>query len=1138
MKTMKKALCLVLSVLMAFSCLTLVASAEGETVKSSFKYYAEKSNAYNAKVTLDKVDEALKKADIHEKVDLGILGDLELDLRSVNALCKTLDDYVGLLRLATFVVPESILGDLKSLNLKSWEEDMRRTGDDILILNEFIELIAANNGLVAKFCDGSINIGVFANYVNLAEILGPDGVSGLLKKFIFGVVYKEGTPEFTNAYNTYKNDVDGFIYSELIPKFTKDPLPGLTVNANSTIEELICNVFDIAIDKYVISEVKKLNVDLATSDMPAAKALAGIVNLKGSTYDLSEITLDATKPLLGQLNGLFGAAVKQVVPGFDGWIDGDYDVIDDNIEAVCKYIGKQSGLIPDADEMSLEELAFEVQRIILENADFGAYEEGLAECETLEEMADVFFRNLADSMNLGINYDKDDSYLVVAGDIFADWFYDRFDVKDLNGKSYRAGGGKDVFDVTNYFLNYFLFDKGVASVMGLKTTKSETAFNKIDKILDYFGSTKSKGVSFDSKEFVLGSEDKKGLLDSILTFDIENLLEITVVPALETAGDVSAIEFLYKSVQYFLNNWAGTTIFPAYQSKAFTNALSNNNVANLISKCLTVVDARSSSVVNLLTFVIGLVCKDAHLTYNVTEASVDDCEATGLKLYPNGSVSLDGKALTKGKDYVISTESRTPGTAKAKIRLVGMYDGEFERDVTIILSDVETAKCTSTTGSIKLTWDEIPYADGYNVYVKNGDSYKLVNDELLPKSELLVSGLTAATEYDFRIDAVSSTYGIREGKAIDVATIPEKVGTIKVRTGPENIRLIWTAVPSATHYKIERYAGSNKWETLDTTTKTDVKFGGHKGYTTYKFRVTALKKLSNGDFVAAAPVSVSAKTTLGPVEKIVTEYTSTSITLRWREVNNAQKYQIYQLIDGKWKSIKVIDAPTRTYTIKNLKAGTKYSFRVRAAVKESKWIYGDFKSVSQYTGLAKPKTLKVSTTTESKVKLAWSKVSSAKTYEVFRYTGGKWVSIGKTKSTSMVVSGLPSGTKFYFKVRARTSYDGVTVVGDSTDKIAAYTLPGQVKSVKLVVRKTTSIKFSWKKVTGAASYQVYRLDNGKWVKLGSTKSLEYTDSKSLKKGTTYQYKVRAVQKVGTTTKYGAFSDVFKAKTTLVGSSKI
>ena len=52
-------------------------------------------------------------------------------------------------------------------------------------------------------------------------------------------------------------------------------------------------------------------------------------------------------------------------------------------------------------------------------------------------------------------------------------------------------------------------------------------------------------------------------------------------------------------------------------------------------------------------------------------------------------------------------------------------------------------------------------------------------------------------------------------------------------------------------------------------------------------------------------------------------------------------------------------------------------------------------------------------------------------------------------------------------------------------------------------------KLSWKKLTGAADYNVYRLDkNGDYQLLGCTKELSFSD-KGLTKGSSYSYKVQA-----------------------------
>lgn len=1139
MKTFRKTLCVVLSVIMAFSCVSFAALAEGETVTSSTKYYSEQSDAYNAKVTLDKVDEALKAADIHEEVDLGILGDIEIDFRSINALCNTIDDYYLLIRFAT-VLPEAILGNLKDLNLKGWKSGMTRTKDDELILKEFLELANANRSIVSKICDGTINLGVFEDYVSVSDILGPDGISGMLKEAVFSAVYAKDTPEYTNAYNTYKNNVDAFIYEHLIPNMTKDALPGLTLDETTTVEELLCNTFNIITEKYIVEEVKKMNIDLFSADIPVLKALDGIVNLDGSTYDFSLITLDPSEPVIDQLNGLIGAVVKQMVPAYAGWEDGGYDVIDDNYEDLLKYIGKKSELVPDADKLSLEELVTKVATLTLSNGDFGAYVAGIENCKNLEEIVTVVLKNVADEWCIGAEYDADDSCFVVLGDLFAYWFSDEFDVKSLNGKSYQVGGGKDIFEVANYFMNYFLFDKDVAAAAGLSTTKSESVFKKIDKILDYFGETKSKGVSFNSEEFLLGSSSTKGLIESVFTFDIENILDLTIVPALNNAGDVPVIEFMYKTVQYSFNNWAGKTLLPAYKDKAFTNALTNSSIANMVSGVLEVLNSRNDAIVALLTYAASMLSSEP-IVYNITKAVVEDCVATDGKLYPDATVVVDGKTLKPGKDYIVQTTAKTPGEATATIRFTGNYEGTIERSFNILLGKVKKATCMSTTNSIKLVWDKVPCADGYNIYLLKNGSYKLLNDELVTVTQFVITGLSAATEYDVRIDAVRNSYGAREGSKIDVATVPGsiKASSIKTTTTASKVKLTWSAVSSASHYKVERYAGSNKWKQVTITNKTEATASGLDGYTTYNFRITPLKKLSDGSYISGTFSSVKAKTTLGAVTNVSVSYTSNSLTIKWDAVKNAQAYQILQYKNNKWVTVTSVKSGITSYKVTGLKAATKYQYAVRAAVKEDgKWKYGAYKSVTQHTGLVKPKTFKVSATTASAVKITWSKVSNAKNYQVFQYVDGKWVRKGTTKNTSAIFSKLASGTKYYFKVRAVTTVGGKNLYGDATASLAAVTLPGKVTNVKLVKRSTNSIAFSWSKVKGATSYQIFRLNNGKWVSLGTTTATKYTDSKALSKGQEYQYKVRAVMKVGSTKNYGAASAVFKAKTTRIGSSVI
>lgn len=1135
MKTFQKLLCVMLSILMAMSCLSVAAfAADGEKFTSTYKLTTTVSNKNSAGVVLDELDKILKDMDIHETVDLKV-AKLDFDITSVNALCDTIDNYDGILKVVIAAdFTGAILGDLSDINLKTWKNGLSRPNNDIEILSEFIELIAANKNIIKKLCAGSIDLGIFADYIDLNDLLGPDGVSGLLKELLLGLVYDDTS----SAYNTYKNDMDSFIYTKLLPSFIEDYLPGLTVNTSATIDSLLIDIYNICLEKYIKPELKELDIDLSSSDVPELKALAKVLNLKGSTYNYSNLAYSRDNTFKAQINTVIGNYIKNMVPAYTGWVSGGYDKFNTNIEKVIRYVAKTSGIIANADKKSIEQIGVEIAVIILRNADFGAYETGLESCKTLEEMATALLINTANEMEIGVSYTGKESYLVVAGDIFASWAYDNFAFTDYNGKIYRPGGGKDIFEVANYFANYFLFDRGGAAALGLSTTKQDSIFTKLDKLVDFFG--KDKAVNFSTEGFLLGASGKKGLIDCVLTLDIGSLLNLTIVPILDKAGPTHAVEFIYNTVQYFLKSWAGKAILPAYQTKAFTNALSKESIGNMIEAFLETVNARKADIITLATFITAIVLRNETAEYTL-EATMSALTATGKALTPKATVKANGKTLTQNTDYIILADTATaPGTYNAKIKGIGLYSGEIERSFTVSMDKVKTLSYTSTKDTVKLTWSKVPYAKSYTV--TSIDSGKKVT---VTNTSYSATGLSAGKEYKFSVQAVGPDGKATTAKEITVYTVPAAVSSSKLKATPSvsSVKLSWSAVSGATHYKVEKYA-SGKWSTVSTVTGTSLTVSGLSGYTSYKFRVTALKKLPDGTYLAASPATVTAKTKLGTPSSLTATSTAKTITLTWKKVTNAEKYQIQQYTGGEWKTLGTTSSATYKITskqISKIKAATKYKLAVRAMVKENgKWVYGERKEITKYTGLATPSSVKVSSSsvTTTSAKLSWKKVTGASNYEVYAYIGGKWKKMGSTKKTAMTVKELPAGKKTKLKVRAVAKLGGETVKSSFSSEVTALTLVSKVTSLKAAERKTTSIKLSWKKVTGATSYQVYRYTNGKWKKIGTTTKTTYTDSKSLEKGTEYKYKVRAVQKVSSkTTRYGAYSSVLKAKTTRIGTAR-
>ncbi len=1308
-----------LSILMAMSCLSVASfAADGEKFTSTLKAHSGMSNSQSAKVTLDMVDAELKKANINEEIK--VIGSIKfkLDLSSINALCNTLDSYDGLVKAVLLLDPFGlVLGDLKDLKLSTWKNGLKRTGDDVRILTEFIELIAANKDLIKKVCDGTIDLGVFADYVDVKTLLGADGVSGMLKEILIGFVYNKNSAEFKTAYNSYKNNMDAFVYDVLLPFFTKDYLPDLDLDANSKINDLIMDVYNISFDKYIKPALSGLDFDFAASEYEELKKLDGIVVLdKDNFNDVSGLKyVKNGESVQDQINTILGNYMKKIVPGFTWNYDG-YASLKSNIEGSIRHVATESGIIKNAGSKTIEEIGVDIALIILRNGDFGDFENGLEDCSTLEEMVTRLLINVTSDMKLGVEYTGKESYLVVLGDILGAFVYDYLPFTDYNGKAYRAGGGKDVFEVANYILNYILFDRAGKDVLKLSTSKTESFHTKLDKLADYFG--KNGAVSFNSNNFFNGTTNKKGLFDCIFTLDIAGLFDLTVMPVINNAGNVSVVEFLYKSLQYFCKNWAGKDVLPAYKSNAFTNALSNANIAKMISVLLETVNNRKSAVITLLTYVVALGIEAEKTTdYAVGDITVSDVVATGGDLFPKATVTAGGKTLTQNVDYIAVTDTLEPGTTTATIKGIGLYSGEVKRSVNIKMDNVSTVSYTSTASSIKLSWAEVPFADryvvskydeeakefvvletdvtgtsytvsglsanstykfsvqavdsvvgattakeitagtstvaveaskiktsstassvklswsavtgathyrierystsskkwvkvtetdalSYNVTglyggteysfrvtalkklsdgkylasaattvkaktvlstpsslkatyaeksitlswakVKNAEEYVVEmytgsswkKFKPVKETSRTVTGLSSGKEYKFRVSATSSAYAASSVGNITAYTLPSAVKSSSVKTSstPSSVKLTWSKVTGATHYRIERYStSSKKWVKVTETDAVSYNVSGLYGFTSYSFRITALKKLSNGKYIASSPITVKAKTTLGTPSSLKASYTDTSITLTWSKVKNAEKYEVLKYTGGAWKKVTTVSGTS--YKVSGLKAATSYKLAVSATAKDgSKTVYGSRKEISQYTGLAKPATVKASSITATTAKLTWSKVSKAVTYEVYAYVSGEWVKKGSTKNTSLTVKGLPSGTKTKVKVRAVGKLGGKTMYGTYSGTITVLTTVGKVSGLKASVRKTDSITLSWKKTTGATSYEVYSLINGKWKKVTTT-GTSYT-VKSLKRGTEYKFKVRAVQKINSkTTRYGEYSSQLTARTTIIGTAR-
>ncbi len=154
---------------------------------------------------------------------------------------------------------------------------------------------------------------------------------------------------------------------------------------------------------------------------------------------------------------------------------------------------------------------------------------------------------------------------------------------------------------------------------------------------------------------------------------------------------------------------------------------------------------------------------------------------------------------------------------------------------------------------------------------------------------------------------------------------------------------------------------------------------------------------------------------------------TTSIALAWNKVDGAEFYEIYS---GDNKLLGT--SKTNSFTVKKLKAGTGYDFKVRAVA--DKVFVGLFSDVLQTP--TKPKKVAVSSAKLAKdtITVNYKKVAGSG-YQVQIATDKKFkndlvkLNVKGAATLKATKSGLEAGTKYYVRVRAYITYGGKTVYG-------------------------------------------------------------------------------------------------------------
>ena len=263
--------------------------------------------------------------------------------------------------------------------------------------------------------------------------------------------------------------------------------------------------------------------------------------------------------------------------------------------------------------------------------------------------------------------------------------------------------------------------------------------------------------------------------------------------------------------------------------------------------------------------------------------------------------------------------------------------------------------------------------------------------------------------------------------------------------------------------------------------------------TVYYYKVLATVKNEKGSEPSSSYSAVkSEQGKLKPVEGVfVSDIHGGSVLVGWDSMEAATSgYDVFYRVKGTtaWKLFGSAGRTAQTKLVTGLNPKTTYEFAVAGKAKAgTATIRGNY-SEAPYpeatTAIEPVIGLTVTPSTYNSLKLTWTKVQDATSYQVFLEdpaNPGVWVKKKTLTGTSVTLTSLGKNKKYNFFVRAIVSKNGIT---DATgtgykpsameDTESGYTAPAKVTGLKASSIGKTALVLSFTGSSGANGYLVER----------------------------------------------------------------
>lgn len=387
--------------------------------------------------------------------------------------------------------------------------------------------------------------------------------------------------------------------------------------------------------------------------------------------------------------------------------------------------------------------------------------------------------------------------------------------------------------------------------------------------------------------------------------------------------------------------------------------------------------------------------------------NIADQVYSGYQITPSVTLTCGGNLLNPGKDYTV-TYLNNVNVGRATVMVTATSDSYYTGTATGYFN------ISNTAGGMEIS--------GY------GSAYTYTGYPIAPDVVVSMNGRVLNRGTDYTVTYSNNT---NVGTAsLTVRGIGSYSGTKTITYAIEAKNIENCLTTSVTNYQ---YTGntytpsvtitdSSNGKTLVAGTDYTITYSNNTNPGTASITVTALSKNYTGSKVIPFKITSAAVSGLR-----TSAIKNNSVKLAWSKQEYADGYQICN------SNNRVVATTNKnSYTISGLNSCTTYKFKVRSYVEnaDGSVSYGNFSTaVSAKTLLNTPK-LTAKSTSKGKVTLTWTKVSKASGYEIFYSTKKDGIytrlkTISKASTRKYVDSGLASGEKYYYTIRAYRTANGV-----------------------------------------------------------------------------------------------------------------